>query len=371
MPAAVNLATKYSSKIDEKIINGALSMASVNQDYDFIGAKTVKVYSFETVAMNDYTRSGSNRYGSPSELQDNLQELQLTQDKSFTFTIDKGNKLDTPEGVRDAAKALSRQIDEVIVPMVDQYRFTKIADGAGHKFFATTAITSSTAYEAFLKANEAIDESDIPAGGRVANVCPEFLNLIKQDDAFIKSGDLSQEMLVKGQVGEVDGVAIVKVAKKRLPAGCLFEITNKAACVAPVKIEDYKIHDNPPGISGMLVEGRIYFDAFVLNQKADMISAYYGETGSLTLTAAAGSSSTKSIVTISGNTAGGKLVYKGDYASSATASGAVDFGDDVSSFSDFPADGEVTTASGKYIAVAVAVDGKVVSSGVVAATVGA
>jgi hypothetical protein len=368
---AVNLATKYSSKIDEKIINGALSMASVNQEYDFIGAKTVKVYSFDPVAMNDYTRSGSNRYGSPAELEDNLQELTLTQDKSFTFTIDKGNKLDTPDGVREAGKALNRQIDEVIVPMLDKYRFTKIADNAGHVFYDTDGVTASTAYKYFLTANEAIDEADIPATGSVANVSPKFLNLIKQNDAFIKSTDIAQNMLVKGQVGELDGVAIVKVASSRLPAGCLFEITHKAATVAPVKIEDYKIHDNPPGISGMLVEGRVYFDAFVLNKKADMISVYYGGgENSLTLTAAAGSSSTKSVVTIKGNTAGCKLVYKGDYASAATAGAAVNIGDDVSAFSDFPADGEVTTASGKYIAVAVSVGGKAVASGVVAAVVG-
>ena len=178
-------------------------------------------------------------------------------------------------------------------------------------------------------------------------------------------------MLVKGQVGEIDGVAIVKVAKTRLPAGCLFEITHKAACVAPVKIEDYKIHDNPPGISGMLVEGRVYFDAFVLNKKADMISAYYGETGSLTLAAAAGADSTHSVVTVTGNTAGGKLVYKGDFASSSAATNAVDFGDSTSGWTDFPSDGIVTTASGKYIAVAVSVDDKVVSAGTVAAQVGA
>ena len=367
---SINLTTRFSGKVDEVITNGTLSNPSINKDYDFVGAQTVKVYSFAAVPINDYTRSGSNRYGTPNELEDTTQEMTMSQDKSFTFTIDKGNAKDTEPGVREAGKQLRRETDLAIIPMVDKYRFTKIADGAGHKFFATTAITSSTAYAAFLEANEAIDDEDIPETGRIANVSPAFLNLIKQDANFIKSGDLSQRTLFKGQVGEIDGVAIIKVPKTRLPAGLLFEITHPMACTAPVKINEYKLHTDPPGISGMLAEGRIYHDAFILNNKARMISAYYGETGSLTLEAAAGSSSTKSIVTISGNTAGGKLVYKGDYASSATASGAVDFGDDVSSFSDFPADGEVTTASGKYIAVAVAVDGKVVSSGVVAAVVG-
>jgi hypothetical protein len=205
---AINLTTKFSGKVDEVINNGALSTPSINNDYDFVGAQTVKVYSFDTVPLVDYTRSGTNRYGDPSELQANVQELQMEQDKGFAFTIDKGNALDTEPGVREAGKQLRRQTDQEIIPMLDLYRFTKIATSAGHKFYASTALTTSTAYAAFLAANEAIDDEDVPSAGRICNASPAFLNLIKQDSNFIKSGDLSQKTLFNGQVGEIDGVAI-------------------------------------------------------------------------------------------------------------------------------------------------------------------
>ena len=39
------------------------------------------------------------------------------------------------------------------------------------------------------------------------------------------------------------------------------------------QLDEYKIHDNPPGISGWLVEGRVLYDCFVLNEKADAV--YY------------------------------------------------------------------------------------------------
>ena len=369
----INLTTRFSGAVDEVITNGALSTPSINKDYSFIGAQTVKVYSFDPVPLNDYTRSGTSRYGTPGELEDNVQELTMQQDKAFTFTIDKGNASDTEPGVREAGKQLRRETDQVIIPELDRYRFTAIANGAGHKFYATTALTTSTAYAAFLAANEAIDEEDVPAVGRICNASPAFLNLIKQDSNFIKSGDLSQKTLFTGQVGEIDGVAIIKVPSKRLPAGLLFEITHPMACTAPVKINEYKLHTDPPGISGMLAEGRLYHDAFILNNKARMISAYYGGgENSLTLAAAAGSSTTTSKITITGNTAGGTLVYGGNYASATTAGQAVDIGDDVSGLTAFPADGVVTTASGKYIAVAVKdSNGKAVASGVVAAVVGA
>ena len=53
----------------------------------------------------------------------------------------------------------------------------------------------------------------------------------------------------------------------RLPQGVEFIIAHPVATTSPVKLEDYKIHDNPPGINGKLVEGRIRYDAFVLENK--------------------------------------------------------------------------------------------------------
>lgn len=112
---AVNLAEKYSPIVDERFSLGTVTNIAFNQDYDWVGVKTVHVYSVETSAMNDYVRTGANRYGTPAELQDTTQELALTQDRSFTFTIDRGNDIDQMN-VKGAAKALRRQLDEVAIP---------------------------------------------------------------------------------------------------------------------------------------------------------------------------------------------------------------------------------------------------------------
>ena len=118
---AINLAAKYDKKVVERFKLKSLTEAFINRDYDWTGVETVKVYSIPTVALNDYTRTGTSRYGTPTELDDTIQEMKVTQDKSFTFTIDKGNKQDSMN-VRDAGKALGREIDEVIVPTKDKYR---------------------------------------------------------------------------------------------------------------------------------------------------------------------------------------------------------------------------------------------------------
>ena len=79
-----------------------------------------------------------------------------------------------------------------------------------------------------------------------------YFKLLKQDESFIKASDLAQNMLVKGQVGMVDGIPIIVVPASYMPAKTAFIITNPIACCAPVKLADYKIHDNPPGTAGWL-----------------------------------------------------------------------------------------------------------------------
>ena len=92
----------------------------------------------------------------------------------------------------------------------------------------------------------------------------------------MKYSDMSQEMILKGILGEIDGCKIVKVPSSRLPAGAAFILTHPIAATAPKQLEEYRIHDNPPGISGWLAEGRFIYDCFVLNEKADAVY-YHGD----------------------------------------------------------------------------------------------
>lgn len=265
---AVNYASKFSSLVDEAFKIGSLTEAFINHNYDWLGVEAVKVYSVPTVDLVDYTVSGANRYGTPDELGNSVQTLTITQDKSFTFTIDKKSEQDTM-GVMDAAAALGREVEQVIIPTVDVYRIAKIVAGA--KNTIAKATTKANAYETFLEAQAKLDDEKAPVGGRVALITPAFYNMIKLDPTFVKSGDIAQNMLIRGQVGEIDGVKLVKAPTNYFPANVNFVITNSVAVPAPTKLVEYKIHDNAPGISGYLVEGRIRHDAFVLNNKKGAI----------------------------------------------------------------------------------------------------
>jgi len=268
---AINFASRHAAEIDERFAAGSITEALVNRDYDFSGVKTVMVHSVPTVELNDYQRSGSNRYGEPAELQDSVQEMTMSQDKSFTFTVDKGNSED--DVALNAGKALRRQIDEVVIPTVDRYRLEKMVQNAGHKNYSV--VSKENAYDCFLELNTAITAAKVPLTGRVAIVRGTFYKYLKQDLSFVRGGDIAQDMLITGQVGMVDGVPIV-LDTGVLPEDVELLITHPSATTAPHKLAEYKIHRDPPGLSGALVEGRDYFDAFVLEQKKAAIGVHYG-----------------------------------------------------------------------------------------------
>lgn len=268
---AINYAEKYSSQVDERFKLGMLTSALVNYAYDWLGASTVKVYSVPTAEMNDYSLTGDNRYGTPAELDNEVQEMTLKKDRSFTFTIDKKSEDDTM-GVMAAAAALRRQIDEVVIPEIDTYRISKLVAGAPvANIVKDAAVTKTNAYEKFLAVQEILDNKKVPTGGRVCMVTPGYYNMLKLDEAFTKKGDMATQISINGLVGEVDGVYIIKAPKSYFPDKTNFIITNPIVMPAPIKLTEYKIHEDAPGISGSLVEGRIRYDAFVLDQKKDAI----------------------------------------------------------------------------------------------------
>ena len=358
-----NLAAKYAKKVDERFDQESQAMLALSNDYEFTGVKTVNVYSIPTAPMNDYTRSGVSRYGTPEDLTRNVQTMTIENDRSFTFIIDRGDKNQSMM-VMDAGKALGRQLKEVWVPEFDSYVFRRLASAAmDHGNFSVELLTKDNAYAALLHAMEAQSDKGVPDKGRVAFCSYRFANLIKQDPAFMKLGDKSQEMVQKGVIGEVDGCKIVKVPSSRLPAGCAFILSHKVAAVGPKQLEDYKTHDNPPGISGWLVEGRVIYDCFVLNNKADAIYYHGGQSvlRALNVTVAdQGDGNAKILVNPRAET-GNSWYYK-----LATAASTVAYDEDVSGWTALPKSGtSVAVGSNTVVMVAEAgADGKAKAYGI-------
>ena len=270
---SIELATKYSPKVDDLFAAESKSALVTNTDYDFDGAHTVKIYKISTAALNDYQRNfnGGNdeteqisRYGKLKDLGATTEYKALSNDKSFIFNIDKLDENET-SGALAAETALAREIREVVIPTVDTAVFAAMSSGAGTT--ETSAImTKSDIYDAILAGSEVLDDNEVPDTERCLIVSPAAYKLIKKD---IKesANAVSEELRLNGVIGIMDGMNVIKVPSKRLPENTDFIIVHPSAVVAPVKLEDFGIHNDTPLSSGTIVTGRIVYDAFVLENK--------------------------------------------------------------------------------------------------------
>ncbi len=277
---AIDLVTKFSPYVDEVFSTESKKDILTNNDFTWTGAHTVKVYKVSTSAMTDYDRTGTgsgvggSRYGKVASLDATTEEFTLKKDRSFTFAID---KLDNDETAQQlgGASALARQQREVIIPEVDSYIYSVMCANAGNKP-AAISLTEENVCDEIFKANAALDNAGVPESNRVLVVTPDVYLLMKRNKDIFLSTDIAENMRLMGVIAQIDGAKVVKVPANRLPSAFGFMLAHPTATVAPVKLNDYKIHQDPPGISGDLVEGRICYDAFVLDNKRKAI--YYQET---------------------------------------------------------------------------------------------
>lgn len=274
---AINLVEKYLNAVDELFKNESKRSLVTNQDYSFDGAHTVLIYKVGTAQMNDYDRSGAksgSRYGNPETLTATTEAFTLPKDRSFSFVIDRLD-MDETGATLEAAKCLARQQREVVIPEIDAYTYSVMCDKAGNKP-AAAALTVDNIYDEICKASAALDDAEVPETNRVLVVSPDTYRIMKKCKEIVLESDIGQNLRLQGVVSNLDGAAVQKVPANRLPSKFGFMLCHPLACTAPVKLESAVMHENPPGVSGWLVEGRYNYGAFVPDNKVNGI--YYQAT---------------------------------------------------------------------------------------------
>lgn len=277
---SVELTTIYAPKTDELFAAESKISLLTNTDYDWTGAHTVKVWKISTSEMNDYSRNRAkgqsevasiSRYGELIDLNAQTEEMTLKKDRSFIFNID---KLDMDETAQQLAAetALARQLREVVIPEVDKYTYGVMAAGAGNTVVGDTT-TPANIYSLVLAGSEFLDDNEVPETERALVVVPSIYTMLKQSDIFDKT-DVGAEMRARGVVATLDGMNVIKIPSNRMPANFGFMIAHPSATTAPVKLEDYGMYEDTPLSSGIIVTGRICYDAFVLDNKKKGIYVY-------------------------------------------------------------------------------------------------
>lgn len=273
---AVNLATKFQTKTSELLSARRKSAAFTNQDYSWDGSESIIVTTLTDPTMGNYTASGADRYGTPTEVEDTQQTWTLSRDRSWTKTIDKKNYQDSM-GIRKPGKYLAQATKNVLVPEMDTYYFglldTAAAANSRDDIVLDAATTTSNVYSDFTTMNADITNNEAPEEGRVAAVTPAWLATYRQS-SVLDATDVGYQDRKKGVVGMIDGVKIVVVPSARMATNVDCVISHPDVLVAPEKLVDYTLHKNAPGISGHLLEYRHRYDGFVDDNKVNQIAEH-------------------------------------------------------------------------------------------------
>ena len=275
----VNLAVKYSGKLDQLFTAGSYTDRYVNKKYDFTGAKTVEVYTATTVDPTNYDRTSTgDRFGGNTELQDTITAYTIGNDKSFKIAIDRGN-YEQGALAKKAGEVMKAQMEEKVIPMIDANRILKAAIGAAavSQYYAPTP---NKAYEDVLKCSAALDEAKAPTSNRVLWVTPTFYNAIKAEIVTtVEANGYNDKLIGRGFVGELDGVAVVKVPSSYFPANTSAVMVHRDALLGVDQIKTTRIITDSEFVDGSILVGRFVFDSFILNGKKNAVAAI--GTGSL------------------------------------------------------------------------------------------
>ena len=239
-------------------------------DVEFSGVRTVHVKNLKTEPLQDYNRSKSidsgSRYGTTVEVGDEEQTFTMTQDKSLSLSIDKGNNAEQ-FNMKKAGKVMKAERDEVIVPTIDTYRLAKWAKDAGiHKALAAKTTNENIVSQIVELKNEVLD-AGVPDKLSLL-IKREYIPALKLSKEWIALDSLGGKTLPKGVIGEFDGMPVKPVTNSRFPKNAVFMILYKGSVISPMKINTFKGHVDPPGLNGDLLEFRMMYDAFVLGKRA-------------------------------------------------------------------------------------------------------
>ncbi len=242
--------TSYAKAVLTKLRSKLVVAKTFNTKYDDQG-ETIKIAVLDTeVAVGDYNKEqgksitqGSNTYKTIiKDIDIAVNEMidgKTRSEVSFDMVVDRLDSAGYSLGLTWERKAIKK--------LEDVSNAVEI-----------TEPTKETIYAEILAGQEALDNLNVEREGRILAVKHSIIHLIKRSPEFIKSGDLSQEMLLKGQVGMIDGLPIL-ASNNFQNAATRFTIYNPTFCHSAMGFKvDPRIEDlTNEFVGSSAVKGRV------------------------------------------------------------------------------------------------------------------
>ncbi|MGN0553411.1 MAG: hypothetical protein ACI4I1_08505 [Oscillospiraceae bacterium] len=204
-----NFGTNFVSNRYSQLVDAKLRATLVTQDnYIFStvhegngvgGAVIIPVRDTEVeVKAYDKANGASLSSGATS-----YHTLIMENDEAVNELIDGYDAASLPDDVvaerlASAGYTLGLSMDKKSIAALEETEGVKICD-------KKDACTASDAYGAVAKARTYLSRKGVPASNRWLIASPEFMEVIMQDDKFIRGGNISQELVKAGCVGRIAG----------------------------------------------------------------------------------------------------------------------------------------------------------------------
>lgn len=270
--AVIHFPEKYRQSLLEGFAKASEtdSLFSHELDTEFSGVRTVHVTNLKTYPLQDYDRTvrvgAGSRYGETSEVGDEVQTFEMTQDRALSLSVDKGNNAEQ-FNMKKAGAIMKAEREEHIIPEIDRYRMEQWAKGAGVHYALPAAPSKENIVGEIIKMHNDMLDAGVP-DKVVLVINRKYLPMLKLSSEWVGLDSLGGKTLPKGTLGEFDGMAVKPMSSARFPKDAAWMLIFKGSVISPMKIKDFKAHTDPPGLSGDLLEFRMIYDAFVLGKKA-------------------------------------------------------------------------------------------------------
>ena len=155
----------------------------------------VEVKKYDKVKGVDITESTTSYF-----------DLPIDNDEAVNELVDGYDASAVPDGIvaeriDSAGYSLGLSIDAKSIKALETTAGVTIAS-------SKAAVTETTAYKQVLAAKRAQSRTGVPHSGRWLIASPEFMEMLLQDDHFVRQGDLSQQLVMQGAVGKIAGYTV-------------------------------------------------------------------------------------------------------------------------------------------------------------------
>lgn len=269
---AINLITKYGSTLDKGFGAKSLTAGKASTRYTWDGAQGIKVLHTLPAPLNDYNQSASsNRFGTPTDVQDALQYMKIRKMKSYSNIIDATHN-SMQDMLKSAGAWMKQQDEEVVIPYVDAYNLNEWAHNAGQNV-SVASVSKTTIIEALLDMEVALNNKRVPKNMRWTYVPETSMKYIRLASEWNGCDGLVTKVLANGHVGNFSTLQLVPVPDADMPANCYALAARQGSVFAPTKLSIARIHRTPQGYAGHLMEALRVFDAFVDYAQCDGVVA--------------------------------------------------------------------------------------------------